>query len=133
MTSSSTWREGWAVLEIMGHRTVAGYVREVELFGTRMCQVEVPEQPAVEASSDGWSPAKPAIPAFTQLFSGASIFSCIPCSEDVARAGAARVRYGSGLALLGPERQLEAPPEVTDSDEYDSDVVDAQVEDGGAP
>ena len=34
--------EGWALLELMGHRKRAGYVREVELAGTKVLRIDMP-------------------------------------------------------------------------------------------
>jgi len=34
--------EGWAVIELMGHQTIAGYVQEASMFGGTMCRVDVP-------------------------------------------------------------------------------------------
>lgn len=37
--------EGWAILELMGHRRLGGYVTEVELAGHGMLRLDVPEHP----------------------------------------------------------------------------------------
>ena len=57
--------EGWefAVVEIFGHRTHAGRIREVEHFGAKMVRVDIP----IDGDpSKGWE---------TRLYGGASIFS----------------------------------------------------------
>jgi hypothetical protein len=36
--------DAWAIVELMGHRTRAGHVSEVELFGAKMMRIEVPGQ-----------------------------------------------------------------------------------------
>jgi hypothetical protein len=64
----------WAILELMGHVRLAGRVSEVELFGTKMGRIDVPN------ASGGFT---------TQLFGGASVYRLTPCAEDVARAVAA--------------------------------------------
>ncbi len=61
----------WAIVELFGHRRLAGRVREVELFGGKMCHIDIP-QPEGR-------------PAFSQLYGGAAIFSVTPCSEETAR------------------------------------------------
>lgn len=33
--------EGWAKLDLVGRRELVGYVRDVDHFGARMCQIEV--------------------------------------------------------------------------------------------
>lgn len=65
--------DGWAVLELMGHRRVAGRVREVREFGARMLQVDIPSDP----------------PA-TQLYSVRAVYCLTPVSEEAARAQADR-------------------------------------------
>jgi len=34
--------EGWCVLELMGHRRLAGYVSEQEIAGADMLRIDVP-------------------------------------------------------------------------------------------
>lgn len=34
--------EGWAILELMGHRTRHGYLREVEIAGGKMFRIDIP-------------------------------------------------------------------------------------------
>lgn len=64
--------EGWAICELMGHRRLAGYVREVSMFGTSMLRLDVP-------SADGDTRA-------TQFYSGAAVFCITPTTEEIARA-----------------------------------------------
>lgn len=66
--------EGWAILELMGHRRVAGYVREVSFAGTALARVDIP-------GDDG--------PSFSQFYGGSSIYCMTPCTEEAAR-GVAR-------------------------------------------
>ena len=104
--------EGWAILEIMGHRTLAGYLREVDMFGVKMAQIDVPDLPAVPAKRDRWLVAQPAVPAFTQLYGGAAIFSTTPTTEAVARETAERLRQRPMIQLSPP--MLEASPSSAD-------------------
>lgn len=75
MSDETTAYEGWAVLELMGHRRLAGYVREVVQYGTPMCRLDVPVE--------GGEP-------ITQFYPGTSIYCLSPVTEDVARAVALR-------------------------------------------
>ncbi|MDX2235306.1 MAG: hypothetical protein NW200_12480 [Hyphomonadaceae bacterium] len=61
--------EGWALVEIMGHRRRAGFVREVTVAGAKMLQVDVP-------APDG---------DVTEFYGGASIFALRPVTEQLAR------------------------------------------------
>lgn len=64
--------EGWAVIEVLGHRRLAGYVTDVAMFGTAMCRIDIPGEDGATLG--------------TQYYSGNSLFSVTPCSEEVARA-----------------------------------------------
>ena len=66
--------EGWAILELMGHRRLGGRVCQVEQYGTVMIRVDVPD-------GEGWS---------TQFYGGGSIYCLTPTTEAIARAVAAR-------------------------------------------
>lgn len=67
--------EFWAIVEMMGHRKVAGYVTEVTMAGHGFLRIDVPG----EKSSDP--------PSATQFISPASgsIYAITPVSEAVAR------------------------------------------------
>ena len=66
--------EGWAILELMGHRRLAGYVREESHFGTSMCRIDVPGEDGIVA---------------TQFYGGSAVYCVTPTTEDLARAIAA--------------------------------------------
>ena len=59
--------EGWAIVELMGHRTLAGFVSEVEQFGEKHMRIDVPSEPRV-----------------TQFYGGKAIFSLTPTTEKIA-------------------------------------------------
>jgi len=71
--------EGWAFLELMGHRKLAGYVREATVGGASMVRIDVP---------DG---ADPKIVA-TQFYSAAALYAVTPTTEEMARRYAARCK-----------------------------------------
>lgn len=66
--------ETWAIVEIMGHTTFAGFVTEQTIGGQAFVRVDVPE---VEGR-----------PAFTKLFGTGAIYCITPCGEETARAAA---------------------------------------------
>jgi hypothetical protein len=104
--------KGFAILEIMGHRQVAGMVQEVTLFGVPMAQVDIPEVPAIpkRIDPDGWGVREiPGIPAHTQYYGGQSVFCMSPCTEEIAREAAVRFRASPPQPLSMPSsRQIEA-------------------------
>jgi hypothetical protein len=75
MADESTY-EGWAILELMGHRRLAGYVQEVELAGHGMIRLDVP------ADSDQNGETFQA----TQFYSPGSVYCLTPTTEEIARA-----------------------------------------------
>lgn len=66
----------WAYVEIMGHRSYSGFVREAQVGGTTLMRVDVP---ATKGS-----------PAWTTYFGASAIFSMTPVTEEMARAWAER-------------------------------------------
>ena len=80
--------EGWAILELMGHRRLAGYVREQEIAGTGMLRIDVPGEAGYVA---------------TQFYSPAALYCLTPTTEEIARAVAKR-------AQPEPVQRWELPP-----------------------
>lgn len=68
--------EGWAILELLGHRTRPGFVSEVEMAGTKMLRVDIPIS-TDDAGQDV---------VLTEYYGGASVYALRPCTEAVARA-----------------------------------------------
>jgi len=64
---------GWCILELLGHRRLAGYVQEVEIAGQGVLRIDVPGTP----------------PA-TQFYSVAAVYCITPTTEEIARALTAR-------------------------------------------
>jgi hypothetical protein len=60
----------WAVVEIFGHRSHAGQVREEERFGAKMLRIDVPTP--VDGGEPSWK---------THWYGGASVFSLTPTDE----------------------------------------------------
>lgn len=67
--------EGPAIVEIMGHRRLAGVVSEVDFAGVKLLRVDVPSEP----------------PA-TQFYGGSAIFCVTPCTEATMLEAVAAVR-----------------------------------------
>ena len=93
--------EGWAVLELMGHRKEIGYVTTEYFGGAALMRVDTPEIPEREfllarpewMSVEGKYREVPtgskmqriAIPAKTVFVAPGSLYAMTPCSEDTAR------------------------------------------------
>lgn len=67
--------EGWAILELMGHRRLGGYVAEATVAGAGFLRIDVPGEDGPEA---------------TQFYSPSSVYCLTPVTEAMARAVAAR-------------------------------------------
>jgi hypothetical protein len=63
--------ELWAIVELMGHQKIAGYISEQSIAGTNMLRVDVPETEKA--------------PKFTRFVGGSGIYAINPCTEEIAR------------------------------------------------
>lgn len=70
MTSADAY-EGWAIVELMGHRVIAGRVSEESQYGAAMLRVDVP------GNDDST--------CITQFYGGSAIYALTPCDEAAAR------------------------------------------------
>ena len=101
--------EGWCILDLLGHKRLAGMVSEATVAGATMLRVDVPESPGKSAA--------------TVYVGGAAVYSLAPTSEEIARAVAASndpapVQRWELPKLLGVAAQGEgAAP-------HDDDAVD---------
>lgn len=66
----------WAIVEIMGHRSFAGWVTEKIIAGKGFIRIDVPESTTFDNKVQ---------PAFTKIFGTDAIYGISPCSEKAAR------------------------------------------------
>lgn len=90
--------EGWAIVELMGHRRLAGFVRDVELFGGRRLRIDVPKSGEPLGSTE-W--------IATQFYGTAALYCVTPTDEATARRVAA-------LSQPEPVKHWELPAPVRD-------------------
>lgn len=64
--------EGWAILELMGHRVRGGYVKDVEMFGGKLLRIDIPV---------GEKPDE----MVTEFYGCSSVYALRPCSEQMVR------------------------------------------------
>jgi hypothetical protein len=104
--------EGFAVLELMGHRQRAGYVKDVEMFGGKMLRIDIP----VEADK-----------TVTEFYGCAAIYALRPCTEEIVRDHVKRSYEGDPRPVRPityrpePERDVEPDP-VGDDEELDDEA-----------
>lgn len=60
----------WAIVELMGHRRIAGRVTEQEIAGRAFLRIEIPQADGSEA---------------TEFYNPASLYGLTPCDEALAR------------------------------------------------
>ena len=110
--------EGWAIVELMGHRRLAGLVSEAVQYGVPMLRLDVPGPSGT--------------PLATQFYGGAALYCVTPTTEEIARAVAASSRpapvqrwelpaatteRGSGMPVRGDAEDDEDDKELFEDDE----------------
>lgn len=125
---TDTGFEGWAILELFGHKRMAGFVSSQQVAGGALVRIDVP---ATEPTREG-EHAGPT-PAYTKLVGLAAIYGITPCTEDLARRAAREIeKYNNPLPLSLPMLTAGAPEPVHTGahDEYevwDDDAADRVV------
>lgn len=84
----------WCIVEMMGHRRIAGHVTERTIAGHGFLEVRIPSEPPM-----------------MQLIQPSSIYALTPCTEETARAYA-KTLSPEPLTLFDARRMLavDAPP-----------------------
>lgn len=73
----------WMILELMGHRRLAGLVSEQTFAGAAFVRIDVP-QPVDDQNTAPW--------VATQFYSPSAVYCMTPCREELARKIAAGAR-----------------------------------------
>lgn len=97
----------WCVVEIFGHKRIAGLVSEQAIGGQSFVRVDVP---AVGDQA-----------AFTQMFGAGAIYSIIPTTQEIATAFAAR---NVGAPISPYDIKQPALPKPDDDNTDDTNVDD---------
>lgn len=87
--------EGWAVVELLGHRVRYGRVTEVTMFGEAFCRIEIPTEPPT-----------------VEHYSGKALYGIREASEATIR------------AYHAPRRALPEGEVVVDDADWDADEED---------
>jgi hypothetical protein len=119
--------EGWAILDLFGHRRLGGYVRLVELAGAPFLRIDIPGPTAMPdprpaaAFGVSFADGEPEWEA-TQLYSPQAVYCLTPTTAEVALAVAANNRPA-------PVHRWELPALVDSRRDEDED----DCEDGECP
>lgn len=96
----------WGILELMGHRRLAGLISEQQIGGASFIRIDVPN-PGPGPLFEGASPFRA-----TQFYGAAAIYCITPTDEETARKAAL-------LVEVAPVRRWELPgPEQPDREEF---------------
>jgi hypothetical protein len=68
MSDETAGWAGWAIVELMGHRRLAGHITEETIAGAAFLRLDIPCDPPI-----------------TQLYAPASVYCITPTTEDIAR------------------------------------------------
>lgn len=100
MTEATEKFEQWAILELMGHRRLAGLVTEQVIAGKGFIRIDIPN---TEKS-------------VTQFYSPESVYGITPVNEEVARSVAASIDTAPVNAWEFPTRKqlAQGAPEYDD-------------------
>ena len=104
--TSDTAFDEWVILELMGHRRLAGHLREQEIAGEGFLRLDVYPGPSEE-------------PIATQFYRPGAVYCITPTTERIAR----QVAEGTdpGPVQRWELRELEPATRVDDEDDEGSD------------
>lgn len=115
MSEQDSFR-GWVILEVLGHRTLGGFLSEQVIAGAAFLRIDIPSEPAT-----------------TQLYAPNAVYAITPTTEAVATAFAQRGFVGpvQTWELEPPRRQLvEAMPSRVGVIDHD---FEGELDDGDEP
>ena len=110
--------EGFAIVELMGHRRLAGYVTEQEIAGAAFIRLDVPG-PETPRSGTGGDEAVALKGGFTggvtQFYAPGAVYCITPTTEDIA------YQIGSRSAPAPVSRYELEPPAPREPDPWAAD------------
>ena len=133
--------EGWAIVEMMGHRQEIGYVTTQAFGQAVLFRVDTPEltdreftlraPEFVNTSSNErhWAPAgtkvkRAAVPAKSCLVAPSSLYALNPCTEEAARTAIERAFPRPLILIELPANKALGPVEEVGNDYFDPDDED---------
>ena len=103
-TATSEASVEYAIVELMGHRRLAGRISEVERFGAKLLRIDVPQDGSF---AEGW---------ITQYYGGGSIYAITPTDEATVLRIVGK-RPDVGVYLPPPDSQRAFRHAVDDGDD----------------
>jgi hypothetical protein len=108
--------EGFAIVELMGHRSRGGYVKDVEMFGGKLLRIDIPVNSETTV---------------TEFYGCSAIYALRPCTEAIVREHV-KNSYDGDLRPVRPldYREREQPAIAShrgsDDDDDGSDTFDRE-------
>ena len=87
--------ETWGIVEVMGHKVVAGYLSEETIAGCSMLRIDVPDTSRISK--------------FTKFLSPSAIYGITPTDEGTAKAAAEKFQARPVDAWTLPDPHLSLP------------------------
>lgn len=113
--ATETAFEGWAILKLMGHRRLAGYVQEATIAGGAFVRIDVADA-SIDDIPEVLQNTPPDDATATQFYSPAAVYCITPTTEAMARA----IARGNKPAPV-QRWELEPAPSYTGRDAQDED------------
>jgi hypothetical protein len=86
---------GWAIVELLGHKRLAGFLSNQEIGGGVLLRVDVPAtvptEPEITYAQRWQYPAPQPTAEYSRFIGLGSIYGITPCTEDVARRAAREI------------------------------------------
>lgn len=99
--------EGYAIVELMGHNTIAGHISEVTIAGAAMLRVDVP---AVGEQA-----------AFTKFVGASAVYGITPTTQEIAERAAERLHVKPvSLYLVEPPVRISGAKQLIQIGHVDS-------------
>jgi hypothetical protein len=125
MTEQHEKFTGWAVVEMLGHKKLAGFVSEQVIAGSALVRVDVPETLQQKSVPGYGGTVVESKPAYTKLIGVGSIYCITPTDESTARrAAAALERWNEPIPVTLPALLPAATSAATPA----AELIDAEWE-----
>jgi hypothetical protein len=121
--------EGWGILELMGHRRLAGKLSTQKVAGASFLRIDIPAKPGTAVETEFQA---------TQFINPTSIYAMHPTTEEVARAVASKISPEPVTtwdvkalmpAPVSAEAEAEGRPAARQRSFYDGEDEDEGEED----
>lgn len=124
MSETPTFAE-WVILELLGHRRLAGYLTEQQIAGHGFLRLDIPGETDSEACAEHF--------VATQLFNPTSVYAIHPTSEAIARHAAKTYRQAPLQRWELPAAPAREHVDDVDDGPYDYGDEDQDDDEDGDP